>query len=549
MIKPRRTHSRRRGNRLNEKSMVEVTFNHKGIKAMKPKKKKPCFILTLTCAIAVSLHGAGKSPKPVTPHASPEARALLKFFYDISGKYTLTGQHNYPNIKDRNTQFAAKYTGKTPVVFSTDMGFAKPSDTDSYLARPDIVDEAKRQHRLGAIITICWHAVPPTADEPVTFRPAPGGAPPESLASVQGRLLDVQFKDVLTPGTPLYKRWCKQVDSVAVYLKKLRDAHVPVLWRPYHEMNGDWFWWGGRLGKFGTAALYRQMFDRFVNLHKLDNLIWVWSMDRPNKPEMKFTHYFPGLQYLDILALDVYGADFNKSYYDSLTALSNGKPLVLGEVGTPPTPEILENQPKWAYYVVWAGMVRNTSKKQYKILLSDPRVLSLEDPEYREAAAPFRAACGLAPIPPIEFKQESYKADFSGEWVFDEEKSVLDNMGAGNLPSQMKILQKDVDLTVQKSFIVEYADDRITEEKWTLDGKETQSEFWNSPRMTTAYWSEKGDTLIVDSKVTFNRGGQTVEMTTREAWSLQEQGRILSIQQSSNSFRGRRNLTLVFFRK
>ena len=113
----------------------------------------------------------------------------------------------------------------------------------------------------------------------------------------------------------------------------------------------------------------------------------------------------------------------------------------------------------------------------------------------------------------------------------------------------MKILQKDVDLTVQKSFIVEYADDRITEEKWTLDGKETQSEFWNSPRMTTAHWSEKGDTLIVDSKVTFNRGGQTVEMTTREAWSLQEQGRILSIQQSSNSFRGRRNLTLVFFRK
>ncbi|MEJ2053582.1 MAG: glycosyl hydrolase [Calditrichaceae bacterium] len=224
--------------------------------------------------------------KPVTPNASKEARALLNLFYNISGKYILTGQHNYPNTGDRNSQFAADYIGKTPVIWSTDMGFAEDGDTDSYLARPDIVKEAIRQHRLGSIITICWHAVPPTAKEPVVFRAAYAGDSPDSLASVQGKLQDDQFKDLLTPGTDLYDQWVEQVDSVAFYLKKLRDAGVPVLWRPYHEMNGDWFWWGNRTGEYSTKALYRQLFDRFVNYHKLNNLIWVWSVDRPHRKDM-----------------------------------------------------------------------------------------------------------------------------------------------------------------------------------------------------------------------------------------------------------------------
>ena len=156
-------------------------------------RQKTFWLIAIILGIGFSsLFGSDDTIQPVTPNASPEVKALLKFLYSISGKYTLTGQHNYPNTKDRNSQFAAKYIGKTPVIWSTDMGFAKDGDTDSYHARPDIVEEAKRQHRLGSIITICWHAVPPTADEPVTFRP-PAGATPDSLTSVQGQLQDRQF--------------------------------------------------------------------------------------------------------------------------------------------------------------------------------------------------------------------------------------------------------------------------------------------------------------------------------------------------------------------
>lgn len=504
-------------------------------------KFKLISIVLLSTGLTIS---ASEIPeKPVTPKPSPEAAALLKVFYNTSGRYTFTGQHNFPNIKDKNTRFAAGYIGKTPAVFSTDWGFAEEDDKDSYKARPAIVQEAIRQHKLGSIITICWHAVPPTAKEPVTFQPVPGNKP-GALASVQGQLTDQQFKDILTPGTELYKNWCAQVDSIAFYLKKLQDAHVPVLWRPYHEMNGSWFWWGGRLGKYSTRALYRQIFDRLVNYHKLNNLLWVWSVDRPNKPEMQFSNYYPGDNYLDILALDVYGSDFNRNYYDSLVVLSKEKPMVLGEVGNPPSPDILSKQPKWGYWVIWSGMTRNTLKSQYKVLTSDPRILSQEDPVYWEVMYPYRTACNL---PPLTAKPRK-PADFTGEWIFNEEKSILDNMGTGNLPAGITLVQNNNDLTVKKLFLSEDSEDRITEEVLS-PGKESKSGAENYLQTTRYNKSEKGDTLLIDSKVTMKRGEQLFNMATSEKWNLSGNGNELSIIQTSNNFRGKRVITMVFDRK
>jgi mannan endo-1,4-beta-mannosidase len=489
---------------------------------------------------SLSIAGTEKPNIPVTPKASPEAVALLDLFYSISGKYTLTGQHNYPNIKDRNTLFAAEYIGKTPVVFSTDWGFAKDNDKDSYLARPAIVKEAIRQHKLGSIITICWHAVPPTAKEPITFQPVPGANPP-ALASVQGQLTDQQFKDILTPGTDLYKSWCAQVDSIAHYLKLLQDAHVPVLWRPYHEMNGSWFWWGCRTGKYSTQALYRQLFNRLVKFHKLNNLVWIWSVDRPSRPEMKFTNFYPGNDYLDILALDVYGSDFKQDYYDSLVVLSKGKPLVLAEVGNPPSPEILSMQPKWGYYSTWSGFVRNTLKKDYRILTGDPRVLSLEDPAYREIIAPYRKACGLPPL--AEVKKET--VDFSGKWLFDEDRSHLDNVGTGNLPDFFEASQTSNAFTLKRVFRQEDSDDRVTNEAFTM-GTTTQSPDPDFSQVTTLKRSENGDTLIIESKSTMKRGNQSFESSASEKWYMSDNKRSLFIKQSSSSPRGKRNITLVY---
>ena len=353
--------------------------------------------LLLGCRTGAGYSGMDRSVSPVTPNASPEAVALLNFIHGISGRHTLTGQHNFPNTKDASTQRATQLYGKVPAIFGQDFGFAAPGDKDAAAARPEIVAECRRQYELGSIITLCWHAVPPTADEPVTFRPPRGSAGTNPLASVQGRLTDQQWNDVITPGTDLHRRWCAQVDVIAGYLKQLQAARIPVLWRPYHEMNGEWFWWGGRRGERGTTVLYRQLFDRLVNHHRLDNLIWIWSVDRPATPERQFADYFPGTNYFDIAALDVYRSDFQSSYYQELLRLAAGKPIALAEVGPAPTLAVLEQQPRWAWWMTWAGMGGGRSgvaTNALRTLVNHPRSWSRSDPAHIQAIAPIRAASG-----------------------------------------------------------------------------------------------------------------------------------------------------------
>jgi mannan endo-1,4-beta-mannosidase len=506
-------------------------------------RRAACLPAAILAALSLPLFRANAADvQPVSPDASPEVRAVLQMLHGLSGHYTLTGQHNYPATGSRNSAFAAKYTGRTPAIFASDFGFAKAGDTDSYLARPAIVQEAIRQWRRGVLVDLCWHAVPPTADEPVTFRPLPG-SDPKHLESVQGRLTDEQFRELLTPGTPLYRHWCAQVDAIAGFLAQLRDARVPVLWRPYHEMNGDWFWWGGHTGQYSTAALYRQLFDRFEHVHHLSNLIWVWSTDRVHNPAMEHAKYFPGIEYVDVLALDVYHNDFAPSYYDSLVALSQGKPLALDEVGSPPTPEILKQQPRWVWYGIWTGMVRNTSRKQFAALAHDPRILNLEDPAYWRAMAPVRAAAGL---PPRQFPPAP--ADFSGSWVLNEEKSALGTMGAAAAPARLDVSEQGDDLTIRSTRILEYADDQVTEEKLTLGGAATTSEFMNSPRTTTARRTADGRELRLDSTV-LPAWAPGSKMTVADRWTLSEGGVVLTIRRSTTAPAVPQQQTLVFDRR
>ena len=333
-----------------------------------------------------------RAQSPVNPHASPEARSLLSFLYSISGHYILTGQHNFPNTIANWTDRAYDFTGKYPAVYGQDFGFQGGVDKDSILARPALVAEAIRQYRNGAIVTLTWHAVRPTDDEPVTFRD-----------SVQGHLSDFEWHELLTPGTNLYKRWCAQVDVVAGYMKQLRDARVPILWRPYHEVNGNWFWWGGRKGPDGSAALYRQLYDRFVNYHHLDNLVWVWNANAPGSGGSgpgPYPDYFPGPDYADVLSVDVYG-EFKPSFYDALLALANTKPVALGEVGAVPSPAVMRDQPNYAWFMTWSEFIEmGNSLDAVRAAYNDPHALTRDNPRMSQAMAAIRQA-SAAPAPQL----------------------------------------------------------------------------------------------------------------------------------------------------
>jgi mannan endo-1,4-beta-mannosidase len=346
-------------------------------------------VLYLAVASALILANAQTAPAPIAaPHAAPvntnatpEVRALLKQIDQISGHFTLTGQHNFPNHVSRWSDRIYDLTGKFPAIFGQDFGFSGGEDKDSVEGRPSMIEEAKRQYRSGAVIALTWHSVRPTEDEPVTFHD-----------SVQGHLTDFEWNELLTPGTDLYNRWVEQVDVIAGYLRQLQDASVPVLFRPYHEMNGNWFWWGGRPGEHGSAALYRQLYNRFVNVHHLNNLVWVWNVNSPSENAGPITSYFPGTEYADVVTMDIYG-EFKQEYYTSILALAGDKPIALGEVGGLPSPEVLQKQPRWTYFMCWSEFIQEHNPLDLVIAVYHaPLVLTREDARLAGPLAAIRRA-------------------------------------------------------------------------------------------------------------------------------------------------------------
>ena len=349
----------------------------------------------------------------MTLQSSPEATALLTFLRDISGRYTLSGQHNYISTGSRYTDEVEKTIGKRPLVWGSDFSFAigngevgrqyhcgplnisDPGEAPYFLnitpeqSRDAMIADAVAQHARGHIITIMWHC-PLPQDGDI--------APDYSSVWAMAQRPDRQtWHDLTTVGTTLHIQWLAQIDRIACYLAQLRDANVPVLWRPFHEMNGVWFWWCNQQGPEGFAKLWRLMHDRFMNHHQLNNLLWVWNANAPRAipgdEAFDYALFYPGGDYVDVLAADVYRNDYRQSHHDDLASLSDGRPIALGEVGQLPTPEILASQPHWVWFMPWGCLTfKGNTVDNLRALYDEPRVLSLNDVRREQAGTYVLAA-------------------------------------------------------------------------------------------------------------------------------------------------------------
>ena len=305
---------------------------------------------------------------PINKHATREAKKLLEYLYSISGKKIIAGHHNYVGRTDTYPNRVKELTGKLPELWGCDFaGYYQKGYSDT------LVQTAYKKFKEGYMITLMWHVGRPQDDPPFGWK-----------ESVQAKLTDKEWEELITPGTTLNARWLSRVDSIAKFLNELQILGVPVLWRPFHELNGVWFWWGNRKGENGSAKLYKMMVDRFINYHKLNNLIWVWNTNAPrqlmNDEAYAYEDYFPGLDYVDVLATDVYHNDYRQSHHDELLKLGQGKVIALGEVGEVPTPKILIRQPLWAWFMIWGDFVdTHNTPQQMRALYSYPSVLTHED--------------------------------------------------------------------------------------------------------------------------------------------------------------------------
>jgi mannan endo-1,4-beta-mannosidase len=203
-------------------------------------------------------------------------------------------------------------------------------------------------NREGFIITLMWHACPPGLGDCCNG---------DSIWTWDKRPSQEEWDELVTDGTALNQAWKKHADTIAGYLNQLQQANVPVLWRPYHEMNGVWFWWCNKPGESGFKKLWIMMYQYFVTHHKLNNLIWVWNTnaprDRLGDEAGPYEDFWPGSQYVDVLAADVYRRDWKQSHHDDLLKLAGGKPIALGEVGNIPPPDVLAGQPMWTWFMPW----------------------------------------------------------------------------------------------------------------------------------------------------------------------------------------------------
>ena len=289
----------------------------------------------------------------------------LDYLYSISGKYTVAGQHNKePNaIPDKWTNEIYSITGKYPGLWSGDFLFQEENIKNRQL----MINEAVKQWHNGAIINLMWHACNPAFAEPCAW----------DSAGIMSHLTDEQWKELITDGTPLNDSWKKRMDQVAVFLQELEDKGVEVLFRPLHEMNQGAFWWGGRKGPDGTAALYRITHDYFTRTKGLENIIWVWDMQDMSRD---FAEYNPGDSYWDVFGFDVYDKGYDASWYQYILPIAGDKPMAIGECAKLPSPGVLAAQPRWTFFMVWAELVvESNTREEILRIYNAPAVLTRDE--------------------------------------------------------------------------------------------------------------------------------------------------------------------------
>ena len=148
-------------------------------------------------------------------------------------------------------------------------------------------------------------------------------------------------------GTWENKVFTEDLKNAAAYLKLLRDADIPVLWRPFHEAAGGWFWWGKDAASF--KSLWIAMFNYFKT-EGLDNLIWVWTT------EGNGADWYPGDQYVDIVGRDVYNKETADcvSEYTSIAENYGNKIVSLSECGTVGLiSEQWASGARWSWFMPW----------------------------------------------------------------------------------------------------------------------------------------------------------------------------------------------------
>ncbi len=287
-------------------ALVYVTAaDLKVIAALPPVARKRSIFIAAGGAAVVS-------PPPDVPPSMDTAAGLLAYINSIVGTKVISGQfveRGYSLGMDPITDVHTA-TGKWVGILGGDYywyGSPGPADTNFNTA-------AIAHHAAGGIITLSIGMPNPTTG---------GGIDDTSALNVA---------DLLVSGTPTNVALITALDQIAVGLAQLRDADVPVLLRPFHELNGNWYWYGTTfLSDAQSIALWRYVHGYFTFSKGLNNLLWTYGVNAG----LSITSRYPGAGFVDTVGFDYYGDNPGPDLaadYVSLAAL--GKPMWMTEFGS-----------------------------------------------------------------------------------------------------------------------------------------------------------------------------------------------------------------------
>lgn len=190
-------------------------------------------------------------------------------------------------------------TGDYPAVMGFDLGEIELGHIKNLDGVPfdRIRNEIIAQYKRNGIITLSWHP-----HNPVTGKSAwdPSGN---------------AVKEIFPEGS-MYSKfdgWLKIVAGFINSLKTEDGVKIPIIFRPWHEMSGGWFWWGK---ESCTSEEYKRLYmlthDKLEKEYHCDNIVWAFS---PNSGYNDFMKYYPGSSYVDILGVDLYEFDKDNAKY------------------------------------------------------------------------------------------------------------------------------------------------------------------------------------------------------------------------------------------
>lgn len=200
-----------------------------------------------------------------------------------------------------------KNTGYDPALLGSDFMFITDKNNNNqadnwfYQQEEKLVNATKAAYAKGMINTFCWHLREPNKED--SFYAADMTADQKATA----------FKSILPGGSnhEWYKKKLDKIASVVLNLKGSNGELIPIIFRPFHEFDGNWFWWGANFctpDDYKTA--YQFTVDYLKNTKGVHNILYAFSPDNSYTTATNYLSRYPGDKYVDILGMDNYG-DFD----------------------------------------------------------------------------------------------------------------------------------------------------------------------------------------------------------------------------------------------